>query len=299
MLDNITVDQLRVFIAAAEEGSFSAAGRKLHKVQSAISYSISNLEESLGIDLFDRSKRSPKLTTIGETMLKRAKIIVSQIEQLHQHALSVKQGMETDLSLCTDPWFPTKILFKACAEFKFVFPNIPLSIYTEPLDVIKKRISQQRCHLGFACTLDSRSAHWNQEELGSLQMICAVSSKHILGQKETLVDEDLLDELQILVTHTNSSLPNQTALSNKSWTVNSFISQREILKSGLGWGLIPKHMIAEDIKKKILVEIKPESLCSNPNVFPLIAMYRQDVNLGPSALWLLKKLEYALQKQDH
>ena len=138
MLDNITIDQLRVFIAAAEEGSFSAAGRKLHKVQSAISYSISNLEESLGIDLFDRSRRAPKLTAVGETMFKRAKIIVSQVELFHHHALSLQQGMETNLSLCADPWFPKRTLFKACAEFKFVFPNIPLSIYTEPIDIIPK-----------------------------------------------------------------------------------------------------------------------------------------------------------------
>ena len=73
MLDNITIDQLRLFVAAAEEGSFSVAGRKLFKVQSAVSYGIANLEDCLGVELFDRTKRSPVLNDSGKVLLQRAK----------------------------------------------------------------------------------------------------------------------------------------------------------------------------------------------------------------------------------
>ena len=54
MLDGVSLDQLRTFIAAADEGSFSAAARKLRRAQSVVSDLVSNLEGQIGIALFDR-----------------------------------------------------------------------------------------------------------------------------------------------------------------------------------------------------------------------------------------------------
>jgi hypothetical protein len=57
MLDAVTLDQFRTFIAAVDEGSFSAAGRKLRRAQSVVSQTLANLEAQLGVKLFDRSAR--------------------------------------------------------------------------------------------------------------------------------------------------------------------------------------------------------------------------------------------------
>src|SRR5437773_11773562 len=65
MLDAITLDQLRTFIAAVDEGSVSAAGRKLRGAQSVVSQTLANLEAQLGVKLFDRSARYPRLTEEG------------------------------------------------------------------------------------------------------------------------------------------------------------------------------------------------------------------------------------------
>src|SRR6266516_2850405 len=69
MLDGMSLDQLRTFIAAADEGSFSAAGRKLRRAQSVVSQTLANLEAQLGVKLFDRSSRYPKLTDQGRSLL--------------------------------------------------------------------------------------------------------------------------------------------------------------------------------------------------------------------------------------
>ena len=65
MLDGVSLDQLRTFIAAVDEGSFSAAARRLNRVQSAVSGWVSALEEQIGVTLFDRSGRFPRLTAEG------------------------------------------------------------------------------------------------------------------------------------------------------------------------------------------------------------------------------------------
>jgi hypothetical protein len=65
MLDGVSLDQLRTFIAAADEGSFSAAGRRLHRAQSVVSHTLANLEGQLGVQLFDRRGHLPVLTDQG------------------------------------------------------------------------------------------------------------------------------------------------------------------------------------------------------------------------------------------
>src|SRR6201981_5958 len=73
MLDGVTLDQLRTFIAAADEGSFSAAGRKLRRAQSVVSQTLANLEGQFGVKLFDRTRRRPVLTPQGQVLLAHAR----------------------------------------------------------------------------------------------------------------------------------------------------------------------------------------------------------------------------------
>ena len=69
MIDSLTLDQMRVLVAVADAGSFSAAARTLGRVQSAISQSIQTLETTLGLTLFDRSGKTPRLTDAGRALV--------------------------------------------------------------------------------------------------------------------------------------------------------------------------------------------------------------------------------------
>ncbi|MGH7295415.1 MAG: helix-turn-helix domain-containing protein, partial [Polyangiaceae bacterium] len=68
MIEGVTIEQLRTLRAVAETGSFTAAARKLGRVPAAVSQSIDRLETQLGLRLFDRSGRSPRLTRHGEAV---------------------------------------------------------------------------------------------------------------------------------------------------------------------------------------------------------------------------------------
>src|SRR6476661_3936546 len=99
MLDGVSLDQLRTFIAAVDEGSFSAAARKLHRVQSAVSGWVSGLEEQIGVVLFDRSGRFPKLTPQGELLLADARNIVGGVELLKARAKLMASGLEAEVAV--------------------------------------------------------------------------------------------------------------------------------------------------------------------------------------------------------
>src|SRR6202042_1861047 len=98
MLDAVSLDQLRTFIAAVDEGSFSAASRKLLRAQSVVSETISNLEDQIGVQLFDRSGRYPKLTAAGSVILADARSIITGVDLMKARAKGISVGLEPELS---------------------------------------------------------------------------------------------------------------------------------------------------------------------------------------------------------
>ena len=116
MLDGLSLDQLRTFIAAAEEGSFSAAGRRLGRAQSVVSQTIVNLEAQLGVTLFERSGRYPALTEQGRILLADARAVVRVTDGLKARAKGMASGLEPELSVVVDVMFPMATLTKAAAR---------------------------------------------------------------------------------------------------------------------------------------------------------------------------------------
>ena len=80
MLDPLTLDQLRVLVAVADEGSFSAAARRLGRVQSAISQAVQSMETALRVTLFDRDGKIPQLNDAGRVLLADARRLLSGAE---------------------------------------------------------------------------------------------------------------------------------------------------------------------------------------------------------------------------
>ncbi len=81
MQANPTLDQLQLFLAVAEAGSFSSAARRFNRAQSVISYAIANLETQLGLKLFEREgTREPTLTAEGKAMLPDARRMIGVLQ---------------------------------------------------------------------------------------------------------------------------------------------------------------------------------------------------------------------------
>src|SRR5689334_16060920 len=97
-----SLDQLAGFLAVVEEGSFSAAGRKLGRVQSAISYGIAQLESALDMQLFDRNGHTPVLTDAGHRLAAEAKLVLAQARDLAEVAARLRAGIEPELRVVVD-----------------------------------------------------------------------------------------------------------------------------------------------------------------------------------------------------
>jgi len=102
MLRALTLDQLRVLTTIADTGSFSAAGRQLRRVQSAISQSVRALEAAQGVALFDRSSKTPFLTEAGRVLVEQARQVQRQAALFEAMASEMAAGLEPELTLALD-----------------------------------------------------------------------------------------------------------------------------------------------------------------------------------------------------
>src|SRR5581483_1253967 len=125
-LEGVTIEQLRTLRAVAEAGSFSAAARKLGRVQAAVSQAIDRLEAQLGLRLFDRTGRVPRLTAHGEAIVAAAARVGAGVEALDELVESLKEGAERALSIVVDALFPTESLVGFARDFARQHPDVRL-----------------------------------------------------------------------------------------------------------------------------------------------------------------------------
>ena len=140
MFDGVSLDQLRTFIAAADEGSFSAAGRRLRRAQSVVSQTLANLEGQLGVKLFDRGARFPMLTDEGRALLASARAVAGDVDLFKARAKSLAGGLEPELSVAVDVVFPLAPFTAAVAAFQKEFPATLLRFDVESSAVMEPRL---------------------------------------------------------------------------------------------------------------------------------------------------------------
>src|ERR1700743_1949976 len=148
MLDGVSLDQLRTFIAAVDEGSFSAASRKLLRSQSVVSEAVGNLEDQIGVALFDRSGRYPKLTPAGVALLADARSIVAGVDLLKARAKGMAAGLEPELSVVGDVFYPIDAIPQAAREFRQHYSGVALRVFVEALGAAIQPVIDGRCSVG-------------------------------------------------------------------------------------------------------------------------------------------------------
>jgi len=293
MLDAVTLDQLRTFIAAAETGSFSAAGRKLGRAQSVVSQTLANLEGQLEVQLFDRTNRSPTLTPVGRELLADARVVASDMDRLKARAKGLAGGLEPELSVVVHVFLPTDVLTQAVAGFHETFPGTPLRISVEGMGAVIEPVLEGRSSFGVRAPLLTDHPDLTAERLMTVPYMMVAAPQHPLAQYGGPIPSQELTQHVQLVLSDRSQLTSKTnlgVLSPKTWRLSDMGAKHAFLKAGLGWGGMPLYAVEEDIAKGALVPLEFEETRANASI-SLSAIYRTDTPPGPAGRWLLDQLK--------
>lgn len=292
MLDAFTLDQIRTLILVAEEGSFSAAARKLRRVQSAVSTSMANLESQLGLSLWERSERSATLTQQGHAVLRAAKRVAAESDALRALASGMASGIEPSVSLCVEQIFPTDALVSLCRQFAMTFPSVDLRVDAQTMSAVSARVRDGRASLGVVGPLGIDPT-LERHPLSAVRMVSVVAATHSLAHVRGKVSAaKLRSNVQIVLSErSDDGVPDQAVLSERTWRVADLHTKHALLLAGLGWGNLPIHLAAADLKAGRLQQIHPAPWQPHEHTLYLSAVFQSRAKLGPAHLWMLAKLE--------
>ncbi|MEM7689942.1 MAG: LysR family transcriptional regulator [Pseudomonadota bacterium] len=297
-LGDPSLDQLRIFLSVVEHGSFGGAARAMGRAVSAISYGVAQLEAQLALTLFEREgSRKPVLTEAGEGLLAEARGVADRVDALLAKAQSLHAGLESSVSLVVDVMMPGEVTARVLRDFRRMFPTVSLSLKVEGLGAVLQCLLEDEAQLAIGGPEVADHPGLERQAVGAVELIPVASPDHPLAQamRDGGAAPGLSREHLQLVLADRSTLTEGrefAVLSPLTWRLGDLGAKHSLLKQALGWGNMPREMVAADIKSGRLVELdlpeKPGAL------YTLSAMWRRDTQLGSATSWLIDAFREAL-----
>jgi DNA-binding transcriptional LysR family regulator len=294
---DVSLDQLRLLVAIADTGSFSAAGRKVGRVQSAVSHAVARAEEELGVLLFDRSTRTPTVTDAGHAVIGAAREALRSVADVGRVARSLREGLEAEVSIVFDAIFPTEALADLARLFADSYPTVGLRLGTETLSAVSGAVEQGRYRIGVCGPAAPTSDELEVAHIGTVRMIPVAGPEHPLAlHGGRLSDRDLSQHTQIVLSERagdvvdGEGVDDVAVVSGRTWRVVDLPTKQVLLRRHLGWGNLPEHMARPDIDDGRLVPLSIKAWGPDEHLLGMRAVYRAVEPLGPASEWLLSLL---------
>lgn len=147
--NSMDLRHLKYFITVAEEENIGRAATRLFISQPPLSRQIKQLEQELGIQLFDRTPRGVEITQAGALFLKEARNILALVEQATEHAQQADQGKlgRMDIAIFGSAILDT--IPKLIQSFRLSHPNVKIVLHTMNKGEQLEALRQRRITLGF------------------------------------------------------------------------------------------------------------------------------------------------------
>lgn len=252
---NMTLNQLQTIDIIVKTGSFSAAAKQLNKAQSAVSYSIKQLEQEWGIEIFDRSSYRAKLTQPGQALLGKLRAVLSSVESLDRHSRSLSTDYEPRVRISINNLLPIDLLTPILYDFKKMFPLTQLQLAVEHMGAAGAKLEAGSTDLAITQFNPARVG-LEYKNIYNVELIGVAAKQYIDSKADTTTD--LLGKTQIVVSsHSAEDRDERGGMIEGAniWSVADHGTKRGMILRGLGFGYMPLYLIEKDLKNGKLKEI--------------------------------------------
>ncbi len=256
-------DNLRIFLAAVDHGSFSAAARALRRVPSAVSMAIANLEAELGLELFDRRGREPKPTAQAQALLPQARLLVEQLHNLNIHALSLTQGLETSLTLALVPELLATVPWQdALLALAHDYPSLQVEVLTAPQADALAMVQAGRAQLALVFERYGVEPHEAFQEVAQETLVAVAAPGHpLLAHGGAVRDADLFAARQVVVAGRDDVVVDKRiAISHLQWRTDNPAAALDMVATGLGWAWLPAGLVHTALRDGRVAQIPLQNL---------------------------------------
>jgi DNA-binding transcriptional LysR family regulator len=246
-LAKTTLEQWAVLAAVVDQGGFAQAAVALNRSQSAVSYSVARLQESIDLPLLIVQGRKSVLTPHGRTLLTRARGLLKDLDSLELLARSLKQGWESELGLVVDAAFPRVSLLAILAELQKSCPSTQIQL----ADVVLSGAEQAIIEGSGDVVVTSRvPPGFLGDWLLDVSFVAVARPDHALFRlQHPLTTNDLVSHVQAVVRDSGSAHPRDEGWlgAARRFTVSSMDASLATIVAGLAYAWLPEHLVAEQL----------------------------------------------------
>lgn len=207
--------------AVVDQGGFGPAAATLNRSQSAVSYAVARLQESLDVPLLIIEGRKAVLTPHGQTLLRRARTLLRDIDILEGLARSLKQGWEPELRLVVDFAFPRERLLGILAELQRLYPATQLQLSDAVLS-------------------------------GADEAIVDGSADVVVQIDRALTTDDLTRHVQVVIRDSGTKQPRDEGWlgADQRCMVSSMEAALATVQAGLAYAWLPEHLVQDALRRR-------------------------------------------------
>jgi len=255
----LSLDALEIVDTIARKGSFAGAAKELFRVPSTISYTVSKLEEDLGVRLFDRFGPRVALTEAGKELLREGRYLLKAAGDLESRVRRVASGWETEIAIGMDSMLSPSGLQEDIAAFYAVADQTRLRLVREVLSGTWDALLDRRVDLLVGAAGEGPSGGgYTAEPIGSSRFVFAVAPSHPLAAIDRPLDKaDLLPYRAVAVSDSARQLGPRTVgllFGQDMLAVPDMETKYTFQLRGIGFGFLPEAWARPAIDAGLLVE---------------------------------------------
>lgn len=290
----VTLEQWRVFQAIIDQGGYAQAAQYLHRSQSAISYSMSKLQEQLGIALLKVEGRKALLTEQGQILLDRSRQLTDEAVEIENFANHLSQGREAEIKLVVDAIFPNELLMPALAEFARQSQGTRVQLREVILSGASDALLSEKAELVIG--VDTPPGFLS-DPLYEVELIAVARHDHPLHQLDReITSADLAQHMHVVIEDSgeNEKMDVGWLSSQDRWTVSNIESAYSAVENGLGYGWLPRYRVTDAINEG---RLKPLLLDTGSTYKGyLFISYGHPQNIGPATRELAEIIKNTVKR---
>ncbi len=247
---------IEVLDAVIRHGGVAQAAKRLHKVQSAISYQVIKLEGQLGISLLDRTKYRARLTPAGEAVLAEGRRLLAQAEHVATVAQQFSSGWEPQLTVIVDgilPLEPTLQALKTLAE-----ERVPtrIQVKVEFLGGVQFRFDKDAADLMIVKDF-AAEPQLHAEALQEIECVLCVSRQHALASAPKVSLAQLVEHVELSVQDSSGQGDDRHMFGGERvFFLSDFGAKKQAVLKGLGFGWMPRYLVERELRAGTLREVR-------------------------------------------
>lgn len=285
-IEGLSLDQMRVALAVAQAGSLSGAARRFNRTQSAVSYAVLALEKQLGIELFDRTGHRARPTPAAAVLLQEMESIISQADDLRRSAKALKKDVAPEVHVAVDTICSIGSLTPALKAVQEDYPAVLVQLHSEVGNDALEKVLRGDCCIGILSSTMPLSTTLTWQPLLPVTLAAVARANHPLADQQHPIPYRLAQQYCRIILHPRTA---GSHYPGRSWLVTDFSATLSLIRAGLGWGYVPRHLIGNQIADGTLRELEIEN-SNHQSEYPVFAVHHKARRLDPAAQRLIDSL---------